>query len=143
MSNYLPKDIKKIIILPMKYDEDEAIEDVQENYFEYRLPIEEKWWYKYYKKGLNCESNDLIFFQYKNHIIASGLFDMRLSFTNHPEFNGAIVLIKNSIKTFKPISINELQQFFDITKFGNTRKGINRKDIKDMVALIERLEVKR
>lgn len=131
----------------MEPDETENIEYVQEEYFEDRLPNEEKGWYKYYNKGLDSQTGDLLLFQYKNHIIASAIFEqvIRVPDSRIDDFlyKGAIVLKKNSIKTFKPITTIELDRLIGHKKLDLVKYSIDKANIKDLVVFIDRLDVSR
>ena len=144
MSKYLIKQINNIRIMPMAKDEEETIEHVQKEYFEDRLPNKEHGWFDYYNSGLDAIENDLILFQYDNSIIASALFSHVIPYQKENyKFKGTIVLKKDSIKTFKPISVDDLKQFLDIKRLSQTKFGFKKEDVKSLDILIDKLEIPR
>lgn len=135
---------KNVRIIPMKVDTD-TIEHVQEEYFEDRLPNDEKF-YNFYDKGLIAEEDDLLLFQYENHIIASAVFvsceEIRKTDPLYPEFKKQLLLYPGSIRTFKPISETELQTYIE-KDLSNIKHIIRKYEIKDLPRFLDRLCIPR
>ena len=102
--------MKNIRILPMSKKEETfkemPIEKVQEMFFKDILVNE--CGNKYYFSGLSgieVKYEDIILFQYDNHVIASAIV------IDYDKKNRCMVLRDNTINTFKPIDKEELKQF--------------------------------
>lgn len=101
-----------IRIIPMSMEDStfvgKSIKEVQDDYFNDYLINVEKGWYFYAKSGLNANEGDLLLFQMSNSIIASAtLYDV-MRFTKITEDGCKGALILKDVKTFKPITSDEL-----------------------------------
>lgn len=135
---------KNVRIVPMKVDTD-TIENVQEEYFENRLPNSDTF-YNFYDKGLNAEEDDLLLFQYDNHIIASATFVACKNYKKtdplYAQFKRYLLLLPGSIRTFKPISETELQTYIN-RDLKNVKHIIKKYEIINLQAFLERLCIPR
>ncbi len=142
MNQYKPKYINNIRIIPMEPDE-ETIEEIQIEYFEDRLPNDEIFYFCF-GKGINIEEDDLLLFQYSNHIVASAIGikcnktygELSKLFKHH------IILKNNSIKTFKPITQDELNIYIKRT-LRNPSHFIKKNEVNNLAKFLDRLEEKR
>lgn len=107
----------QIRIIPMSlYDETfvgKSIEEIQKDFFKDYLINVSKGWYYYGKNGLDANSGDLLLFQMNNQIIASAILEDVIHFSK-PTIDGssgALILDRNTIKIFKPITKEELSSF--------------------------------
>ena len=138
----------EIRIIPMSNEDQEFIgkniKEVQKDFFEESLVTKEKGWYYYAQSGLEAEENDLLLFQMNNSIIASAILDMVVNFpkpTSEGNY-GAYVLKINTIKTFNPISKDELKEMINkFDSFNQTKQKFNSKEI-DLKKLDERMKIK-
>lgn len=142
MDQYKPEYINNIRIIPMEPDE-ETIEEIQSEYFEDRLPNDEVFYFCF-GKGINIEEDDLLLFQYSNHIVASAI-GIKCNKT-HGElsklFKHHIILKTNSIKTFKPITQDELNVYIKRT-LRNAPHFIKKNEVNNLTEFLDRLEEKR
>ena len=138
----------EIRIIPMSNDDatfvGKSIEEVQKDFFEGSLVTEEKGWYYYAQTGLEALEGDLLLFQMNNSTIASGTLDTVINFSK-PTIDGnygAYVLKVNTIKTFKPISKEELKEMIKkFDSFNQTKQKFNSKEV-DLKKLNERMNTK-
>lgn len=106
----------QIRIIPMSIYNSEfqgkTINQIQKEFFDDYLIYEGKGWYYYGRKGMEANKGDLLLFQMKNSIIASAKLNDIIRFKK-PTIDGnlgAYILSKNTIKSFRPITKNELSK---------------------------------
>lgn len=111
------------------------IKQIQNDYFMNTLPIAENCNYYYEKKGLNPKDGDLILFQMNNTIIASTIYESNLK-EKH-----AILIKKDAIKVFKPITYDELAKIIDdLHKFDSIKRRYDISNV-DMEQLNTRMSL--
>ena len=132
----------EIRIIPMSMDDPEfvgkTIEQVQNDFFMDSLPNKENGWYYYARVGLDAKSGDLLLFQMQNQIIATAVLDMVLKFGRPTDEgnHGTYVLYKDTIKTFKPISVEELKKYIKgFESFNQSKPRYSKDDV-----ILEELE---
>lgn len=142
MSVYKYSSFKNVRIVPMEYGE-ETIEEVQEEFFENRLPKKDKK-YNCYGNGIMADEDDLLLFQYDNHIVASAIYiDCNKTVGEEAkEFKNHILIELGTIKTFKPISQDELNNYF-VRDLRNAKHIIKKSEIKNIDDFLNRLELPR
>ncbi len=108
---------------------------VQSQFFMQKLPYENKNKYYYEEHGINCNSNDIILFQYDNMIIASARF-------NNKNINEKYIgLVDNSIFVFEPITIEDLKSIAPtFNKLGNSMQYLRVDNCEKITRLIEAKE---
>ena len=92
--------------------EGKTINQIQKEFFDDYLTYEGKGWYYYGRKGMEANKGDLLLFQMKNSIIASAKLNDIIRFKK-PTIDGNLgvyILSKNTIKSFRPITKNELSK---------------------------------
>ena len=126
----------EIRIIPMSNDDLEFvgknIEEIQKDFFKGSLIAKENGWYYYAKTGLDAKEGDLVLFEMNNGIIASAILERVLRFKKPtPEGNnGTFVLKTNTIKTFKPISKEELKEIITgFDSFNQTKQKFNLEEV--------------
>ena len=137
-------------ILPMDREDefyDMEIEEVQSQFFLDELPKrnDEHGYGKYHykKQGLILnEEPTLVLFQYDNKIVASANLINVLKFKQpNGIYNGALYFEPNSIRTFDPISNQEINGIFqDSIKFGQIKHKLNSLHVKDFFANITNIK---
>ena len=140
----------KIKVIPMNKELEPfygmEIKEAQKYYFEGILinSQEDKYTYYYSNHGINAEEGDLLLFQYDNHIIASAI--LKFNFKYRKDYmkgiTGHLELKENTIKTFKPISKEEMKKYIPSFKYFS-RSPLEYSDkIVNVEALLKRLEIK-
>ena len=112
--------METVRILPMSHvDPDfigKTIEEVQRDFFEGSLK-EEHGVYRCLTSGLNAEDGDLVLFQMDNQIIASAIFERNIANPNPvDEYKRHLWFYVDTIKTFNPITKDELKEYIDELK---------------------------
>ena len=120
-------------ILPMSHDDEEfvgkTIEEIQKDFFEDYLNGDG--WYQYGKSGLDSQEGDIVLFQMDNQIIASAIFDFPIRYKKSQNgYNGSLLFKKNTVKTFKPISKEELSTIiYTFTSFNQAKPKYSEKEV--------------
>lgn len=154
--NYM--DIDCVYIEPMNKENEEFIGKdylaVQTDYFDNDLVNSYDYLYYFDIKGIRQEMNNydvLILFQFDRYIIASAILSHVEHFPddyvrNHPEckgHNGRYVLKKDTVRTFKPITADEIGTMIkDFKRFGDVRQSYLKYQI-DMNSLLSRISIKK
>ena len=118
--------MKTVRILPMNGELEfpgKTIEEIQKDFFMKEL-IERKGVYGYRTKGMESEYGDLVLFQMDNQIIASALFERCVQYPvqTDPNHKGDYWFDPDTIKVFKPISLDELKDYIDeLKRFGDVK----------------------
>ena len=126
----------EIRLIPMSMEDTtfvgKNIEQIQTDFFKGSLITEEKGWYYYAKTGLDAKEGDLLLFQIQNSIIASATLDYVLKFKKPTSDGncGTFVLKIDTIKTFKPISKDEMKEIIKgFNSFNQTKAKFNIKEV--------------
>ena len=148
--------MKRVRILPMSHLDDEdfknmSIEEVQNKFFmknlqivrEYDGKVLPKGAYLFKSAGLNSEEGDLILFQMDAMIIASAIYKSSILYpASYPsvidgvKYRGEIWFDHESIKIFKPITLDELVEIIPEFKgFTQSKYDFNLSD--DQYKLLE------
>lgn len=129
MSSNINQEIPVMVrILPMnKLDEwkDWDIRKVQEEFLLKELNIERKGKYHYKTAGMKAERGCVVLFQFDKKIIGlanledvkkrddPGYFDIPTELDNNLNYKGAYYFDPHSIRTFKPISTEEMKRIWN------------------------------
>jgi hypothetical protein len=135
--------IKQIRILPMsRVEEFEGydIEDLQKHYFKGYLAKQRNGKYFFRTSGMKTVAGSLILFQYEGSIVASAeLVDIE-NFEEKVDglYSGAYYFDVKSIRTFQPISFDELSQFItDLKPFSQVKQVIEYHYFDSIIQLIQ------
>lgn len=136
----LLSNVKEIRILPMSKEEfdNHTIEEVQQNYFGYQLPILQQGVYKYKKLGLNVKEPALILFQYDRHIVAVAVLKETKKLPQpHQGYTGAHYFDVQSIAVLTPFTYNDLAKVFKQLKtFTQTKQKLDITGLSDLLSFI-------
>ena len=125
-----------IRIIPMSIYNSEfqgkTINQIQKEFFDDYLTYEGKGWYYYGRKGMEANKGDLLLFQMNNSIIASAKLNDIIRFKK-PTIDGnfgVYILTKNTIKSFRPITKNELSKLIcGFKTFNQTKQKFSISDV--------------
>lgn len=127
----------EIRIIPMSLEDEEfvgkTVKQVQDDFFMNSLINIGKGWYYYAKSGLDAKEGTLLLFQMDNTLIASAILDQVITFrkTTEDGNKGTLVLKKETIKVFKPITKEEFAEITNniVTSFSQVKQKISIEDI--------------
>lgn len=103
-----------------------SIEDVQAGCFLRDLP-RRGGRYRYPNSGLNADPGTLILFQYRAHVIASGVFLRDEKFPRPVGgFGGALYFDVASLRTFEPLDVHAMRKVWPSFRgFGHVKQYLN------------------
>lgn len=106
----------------MKVERCFSTAEVQNNFFLKILPSRDGE-FRYPSSGLKADKGTIVLFQYDKQIVALAEL-YKIEKYDHPKdgYKGGLIFVKDSIKTFKPISEEVLQKTFHFTKDLNRAK---------------------
>ncbi len=122
-SNINQKTYAMVRILPMSKKELNGW-DIKD-FLLIELAIERKGKYHYRTAGMKSEPNSVILFQFDNKVIGladldevkkrndSGYFDISIDLDNDLDYKGAYYFEPHSIRTFNPVSAEEIKRIWD------------------------------
>jgi len=135
--------VKDIRLLPMSASKEfpnMTYEELQSQFFNYELINDRQGYYHFPEKGMNTGKGTLVLFQFEGQIIASAkLLDVK----KHDEplngrYKGSYVFDTNSIKTFEPITADELRVIDDTFKnFSQSKQHIDSSCYEAIMELIQ------
>lgn len=137
----------EIRIIPMSKKEFKGskIPNVQKDYFLNDLPKKQDGYFHCYKRAIVTTVNSLLLFQYDKCIIASGIYKGIDNYKDHPiegKYHKAIIIDKDNIKVFDPITVEELMSIVKGFKPNwQTKVRIDYKYFDEIKKLIEKKQL--
>lgn len=135
--------VKDIRLLPMSSSKefpDMTYEELQSQFFIDELVNERDGYYHFPEKGMNAGKGTLVLFQFNGQIIASAKL---LEVKKHDKplygrYSGSYVFDTKSVKTFEPITADELREIDDTFKnFSQSKQHIDSSCYEAIMELIQ------
>jgi hypothetical protein len=135
--------VKDIRLLPMSASKEfptMTYEELQSQFFNDELISEREGHYHFPEKGMNAGKGTLVLFQFNGQIIASAKL-LEVKKYNEPlyvRYTGSYVFDTKSIKTFEPITADELREIDDSFKnFSQSKQHIDSSCYEAIMELIQ------
>ena len=133
--------VREVRLLPMSKDEfpNWSIEKIQNQFFLEEL-TNKKGYFNYVEKGISALKGALVLFQYDNHIIGSAKL---LEVKKHKVpinniYKGAYLFDKDSIRTFEPLSSDDIKEIDpSFKKFSQVKQSLDPSCYEKFMALIQ------
>ena len=139
-SNPKVKDIRLLPMSATKEFPDMTYEELQNEFFLDELINDRKGHYHFPEKGMNTGKGSLVLFQFNGQVIASAKL---LQVKKHDEplygrYKGSYIFDTKSIKTFKPITADELREVDESFKqFSQSKQKIDSACYESLMELIQ------
>ena len=131
--------IRLLPMNPLEFDKKSTVE-VQQDFFLGSLPAERQGAFLFRTRGLKADPGTIVLFQYRNHVIASGIFDHQEWFpTADNGYRGALHFVPSSIDVFEPIGPDVMRQVWpqEFEEFSRAKQTLSAEPYLALTACME------